>query len=89
MSKPLPPDPENMNDDRADWAMIAIRAFQESTRTNLEDALSDLLCDLMHLSDRREAFQDDADDPDSRIEEFEAALERARGNYEDETTDYS
>jgi hypothetical protein len=73
MKKLLPPDPENMNEDRAKWAMTAVAVFQERTRTNLEDALSDLLCDLMHLADRRETFHSPADDPDYMIEEFEAA----------------
>lgn len=76
-----------MNEDRAKWAMVAIAAFQERTRTNLEDALSDLLCDLMHLADRRETFHHPSDDPEYMIEEFEAALQRARQHYEEETVD--
>ena len=87
MPKPLPPDPDNQNEDRAVWAITAINAFRKATRTELEDALSDLLCDLMHLADRREAFLGRPDDPESMLEEFEAALDRARRHYEDETTE--
>jgi hypothetical protein len=86
MKELLPPDPDKMNEDRATWAMTAINAFQERTGTNLEDALSDLLCDLMHLADRRETFRDPADDPECIIEEFDAALQRARQHYGDETS---
>lgn len=73
MTTRLPPDPENMNDDRADWAAAALRSFQRETGTDDEDALGDLLCDLMHWCDRNHA-------------DFEAALFRARGHYEAETT---
>jgi hypothetical protein len=89
MKKILPPDPEKMNEDRAIWAMTAITAFQERTRTNLEDALSDLLCDLMHLADRRDTFREPGENPESMIEDFEAALQRAREHYEEETLDQS
>lgn len=71
MTKPLPPDLENLND-RAEWAAAALRHFQCTTGTDYEDALGDLLCDLMHWSDR-----DNFD--------FEAALARARMHYEAET----
>jgi hypothetical protein len=70
--KKLPPDPENMNDDRAAWAACALRQFQRETGTDDEDALCDLLCDLMHWSDRNDS-------------DFEAELERARMHYEAET----
>jgi len=68
----LPHDPERTNDDRADWAMAALRAFQAATGCDDADSLGDLLCDLMHLSDRRDL-------------DFEAALCRARGHYAAET----
>ena len=68
----LPADPENMNDDRAKWAGAALRAFQSVTGTDDEDSLGDLLCDLMHWSDRNNYA-------------FEAALFRARGHYDAET----
>ena len=44
------------------------------TGTDYEDALGDLLCDLMHWSDRSNF-------------DFEAALSRARMHYEAETTE--
>lgn len=72
--KQLPPDPEGMNDNRAEWADGAIEAFQAATGTDREDALSDLLCDLMHLCDR-----------DVFLGDFDTQLERARGHYEAET----
>ncbi|WP_226584351.1 hypothetical protein [Acuticoccus sediminis] len=39
---------------RACWAEVAIRAFREQTGTDFEDALGDLLCDLMHWADARQ-----------------------------------
>jgi hypothetical protein len=70
--KRLPPDPENMNDARADWAATALRCFARETGTDDEDALTDLLCDLMHWSDRHGG-------------DFENALRLARLHYEAET----
>ena len=52
MRIPLPADPEDMNDDRSEWAAEALSAFQRVTGTEDEDALGDLLCDLMHSCDR-------------------------------------
>ncbi|OWK39516.1 hypothetical protein [Fimbriiglobus ruber] len=71
-SRILPPDPEGMNDKRSAWAGAAIAAFQETTGTDDEDALSDLLGDLRHWADRNNY-------------DFEAASLRARCNYEAET----
>ena len=68
----LPPDPENLNDDRAAWADYALTAFMSQTGTEIESALGDLLGDLMHWCDRNNY-------------DFEAALDRARGYYEAET----
>ena len=73
MKKKLPPDPENQNDDRARWAETALNSFRQETGADTEDALPDLLCDLMHLADRKGW-------------NFEAELERARTHYEAETT---
>lgn len=70
--KKLPPDPEGKNDDRAEWAAAALRQFQCITGTDYEDCLGDLLADLMHWCDRNDY-------------DFEAALSRARGHYEEET----
>ena len=72
MSKILPPDPENRNDDRAAWAGSALAAFMRVTGTDVEDAVGDLLADLMHWCDRNNY-------------DFDLALERARGHYEAET----
>jgi len=69
----LPPDPEKMNDNRAAWAQGALRHFQCTTGTDYDDALSDLLGDLMHWCDRNSA-------------DFGAALSRARMHYEAETS---
>jgi hypothetical protein len=69
---PLPPDPEKMNGDRAEWAAAALRHFQCVTGCDYEDSLGDLLGDLIHWANR-ENF------------DFEAALFRARGHYAAET----
>lgn len=71
-TSPLPPDPEGRNDDRASWAGQAVKAFQNATGTDDEDALSDLLADLRHWADRQNY-------------DFEAALLRAQDHYEAET----
>jgi len=73
MTKRLPPDPENMNDDRAEWAAASLRHFQCTTGADYDDALTDLLCDLMHWSDRNDF-------------DFDAALSRARMHYDAETS---
>lgn len=75
----LPPDPEMMNDKRAAWAWKAIEAFMDVTGTEPQDAVADLLCDLMHACDR---FRDEPD-----IGGFEEQLDRARGFYREETAD--
>ena len=64
MTRKLPPDPEHMNDDRAAWAASALTAFMRCTGTDPEDALGDLLANLMHWSDRNNY-------------DFDAALDRA------------
>lgn len=71
-TSPLPPDPDGMNFDRSSWADRAISAFRDASGTDMEDALSDLLADLMHWADRTNY-------------DFEAALDRARGHYGAET----
>ena len=73
-AKQQPPDPENMNDGRAEWAAAALRHFQCTTGSEYDDGLSDLLGDLMHWCDR------------SGID-FDAELSRARMHYEAETTE--
>jgi hypothetical protein len=69
---PVPPDPEAMNDKRAQWAGSALRGFRRNTGTGLEDAVSDLLADLMHWCDRNG-------------QDFEHELRRAQLHYEAET----
>ena len=78
-AKKLPPDPDGQNDDRAEWAGRAISAFQIQTGTDFDDALPDLLCDLMHWCDRT-TFEDG----ETKID-FDAALTTARMHYEAET----
>jgi hypothetical protein len=68
----LPPDPDGKNDSRATWAGAALSAFMGQTGTDQEDALADLLADLMHWADRNNY-------------DFDAALDRARYHYEAET----
>lgn len=68
----LPPDPDNMNDSRAAWAGVALLAFMLETATDREDALGDLLADLMHWADRHNF-------------DFDLALDRARCHYAEET----
>lgn len=74
MAKPkrLPPDPDGQNDERAEWAERALLEFIRATRTDEEDALMDLLGDLMHWADRNDC-------------DFEHELRRARTHYEAET----
>lgn len=67
-----PRDIDGQNEDRARWAKAALKAFMDQTGVDYEDALGDLLCDLMHLADR-EPF------------DFQAALDRACGHYAAET----
>jgi hypothetical protein len=72
MTQNLPPDLDNMNDSRSEWAGAALSAFMRESGTDQEDALVDLLADLLHWTDRNS-------------QDFDAALERARGHYEAET----
>jgi hypothetical protein len=72
MTQNLPPDPDNMNDSRAEWAGATLSTFMRETGTDQEDALVDLLADLLHWADRNR-------------HDFDLALERAREHYEAET----
>lgn len=72
----LPPDPEQENENRADWAATALDMFQMTTSTDDEDKLSDLLCDLRHWADRHPEFGT-----------WEYNLARAMRNYEEETSE--
>ncbi len=68
----LPPDPEGMNDKRASLAGTALAVFMSETGTDEEDAVGDFLADLMHWCDRNK-------------NDFDAALDRARVHYGEET----
>jgi hypothetical protein len=70
--KTVPPDPEELNDNRAEWAEAALLEFKSQTGTDTEDAVSDLLADLMHWCDRN-------------AQDFDHELSRARNHYECET----
>ena len=75
LKRAVPPDPEGQNDARAEWAGSALRFFQRSTGTDHSDALSDLLCNLLHWCDRNGL-------------DFERELERGKCHYDEETTDH-
>ena len=57
----------SMNERRSEWAYRTLLVFMQHTGTDKEDALSDLLCDLMHWCD-----EDGTD--------FDAELARARNH---------
>lgn len=74
----LPADPDGQNDDRASWAHAALKEFASITGMDTageddETIFGDLLADMMHWCDRNSVS-------------FEAMLERARSNYEAETS---
>jgi hypothetical protein len=64
------------NLERANWADKAVLAFREQTGCDHEDALADLLCDLMHWADVQNF-------------DFDMALDRARMHYEAERDEES
>ena len=68
----IPPDPEGMNENRANRARIALLAFMAETRqTDESEALGDLIVDLLHLNDRSPT-------------PFVAPLAKAAGVYKEE-----
>lgn len=74
----MAPDPDDMNERRATWGQVAITAFRRTCRGDDGDALADLLNGLIHLADQR----------DQEVGwSFEAALQRARLQYREETTE--
>lgn len=77
-NKPLPPDPEGMNDERAQWAHEGLKTYAAATGMSIEvkpdDAASDFLADLMHWCDRNG-------------QDFEQLLARGRNHYSAETTE--
>jgi hypothetical protein len=70
----LKPDPESMKRHHAECAAAAIRHFMRDTGTNWGDAVSELLCDLMHFCNREDDF------------DFNRELDRARTYYEVDTS---
>jgi hypothetical protein len=68
-------DPDDLNKERAEWAASTLGAFQDITGTDDEDAVCDLLCDLMHCCDRYGGTYGN----------FDEGLRRARCHYEAET----
>ena len=71
--KPFPfsADGAHMNQERSEWAEVAILAFMGETSVDREDALCDLLADLAHWSDRNGM-------------DFAYELRRAKNHYEAE-----
>jgi hypothetical protein len=68
----LPRDPDGLDAHRALATAAALAEFRRQTGADLEDALSDLLADLMHWCDRSgQAFPEE--------------LRRARYHYAEET----
>jgi hypothetical protein len=61
-----------MNNDRAAWAEEALSKFQQTTRCDREDALPDLLANMMHWCDREKV-------------DFHIALRKAQDHYREET----
>jgi hypothetical protein len=69
----LPPDPEEMNDDRAAWAGECISLMSEITGCeDGQEAAGDLLANYFHWCDRNGL-------------DMEMMIERARACYRDET----
>lgn len=77
----LPPDPDEMNDERAAFVEIAIEAFAVETGSDRDagpdfchrdDAFHDLLQNMIHWCDRYRV-------------DFDEAVERAKRGYRDET----
>lgn len=64
-------DTDATNTKRAAWAEAAIHLFTQLTGCDREDALGDLLSDLMHWATRNNF-------------DFDLALSRAKGHFEEE-----
>jgi hypothetical protein len=53
MPRELPPDPDNLNDDRAHWAGVCIDSMADLTGCEQgQEALGDLLTNMFHWCDR-------------------------------------
>lgn len=68
----LPPDPEGMNDQRAEWAEDCLSHFMGLTNCEREEAPGDLIANIMHWCDRNGM-------------EFDSVVTGARMHYEAET----
>lgn len=68
----LPPDPEGMNDQRAEWAGQCLDHFRCVSACDYDDVPHDFLADFIHWCDRNGFV-------------FEDVLSRARANYAAET----
>ncbi|ODR99305.1 hypothetical protein AUC68_04740 [Methyloceanibacter methanicus] len=68
----LPPNPDGQNNRRAAFAETALAAYMRNNAVDPDSCLADLLCDLMHWSDRNDF-------------NFADELLRAQGNYDAET----
>jgi hypothetical protein len=73
----IPPDPEGMNEARSNNAKSTLTFFCHTFPIDWNDGLADLMTNLMHMCDRL---------PNNLKLNFEEELERARRNYETETT---
>lgn len=81
-------DPEQENDNRAKWAQAAIDAFTAACPADDPHVLADLLCNLMHLCDRRTRTQGGRGPVRKNPPEgwdFNAALRMAVMHYQAET----
>lgn len=70
----LPPDTDGFNDQRADFARTIVVVYRALTHSGQEEAVTDILNNLMHLCDRDPGFGN-----------FEKELARAVQNYDWET----
>lgn len=72
----LPPDPEGMNDDRADWADDVLRRFANITDMHFlkdqPELVTDLITNLHHWCDRNDV-------------DFDQSMESATMHYTEET----
>lgn len=71
--RPVPPDPEGQNEERAGWAASALDEFQSLTGADAEDSICDLLANLGHYADRNGY-------------NLKAEVRRAAMHYTDETS---
>ena len=69
----LPVGPDKLNDERAARAKHGLESYAVNTGLSWDDVLTDMICNLLHLSDREPCC------------DFERALDRARHHYAAET----